>query len=226
MRELLLGTESWDFLGAVAIRTLVMFTVILCGLRMLGKRGVKQLSVFELGVIVGLGSAAGDPMFYSDVGLLPAFVVFGVVLALYRTLEAIMNRSEHAAERLEGRPIEILRDGALVPNAVRSIEITTPEVFMQLRVRTVSHLGQIERAIVEPNGEVSVFFYPDDAVKPGLPIIPALYDESIDTITDDKATYSCKHCGHTTTLAPGDPQRCSRCDRNAWVRALSAPRVR
>ncbi len=225
MRELLLGTESWAFLGTVAVRTVVMFTVILCGLRLLGKRGVKQLSVFELGVIVGLGSAAGDPMFYSDVGLLPAFVVFVVVLLLYRALEALMNRSERAAERLEGRPIEILRDGALVPKAIHDIELTAPEVFAQLRIRTVAHLGQVERAIVEPNGELSVFFFPDEAVKPGLPIIPSIYDVSIDTI-DDKARYSCKHCGHTTLLAPGAPPHCTACNANTWVRAQAAPRIR
>ena len=65
--NLLLGERDWQFLLMVALRTAAMFLVILIGLRMLGKRGVSQLSVFELGVIVGLGSAAGDPMFYKDV---------------------------------------------------------------------------------------------------------------------------------------------------------------
>lgn len=77
-KMLLLGEENWSFLLETAFRTLIMFIVILLGLRMLGKRGVKQLSVFELGVIIGLGSAAGDPMFYKDVGLLPGIIVFSI----------------------------------------------------------------------------------------------------------------------------------------------------
>lgn len=61
---LFLGTEDWSFLTEVALRTFIMFLIIIIGLRFMGKRGVKQLSVVELVVIIGLGSAAGDPMFY------------------------------------------------------------------------------------------------------------------------------------------------------------------
>lgn len=79
-QTLLLGSETWEFLPEAAFRSFIMFLVILFSLRVLGKRGIKQLSVFELGVIIGLGSAAGDPMFYKDVGLLPGMVVFCIVL--------------------------------------------------------------------------------------------------------------------------------------------------
>src|SRR5215211_890000 len=91
-KDLLIGEQEWGFLPEAAIRSLVMFVVILVSLRLLGKRGVKQLSVFELGVIIGLGSAAGDPMFYKEVGLLPALVVFAIVLTMYRALESLLNR--------------------------------------------------------------------------------------------------------------------------------------
>ncbi len=47
-KELLLGGEDWSFLPETVLRTLIMFIVILTSLRLLGKRGVKQLSVFEL----------------------------------------------------------------------------------------------------------------------------------------------------------------------------------
>ena len=85
-KELLMGSEDWSFLMEAAFRTLIMFSVVLIGLTILGKRGVKQLSVFELVVIIGLGSAAGDPMFYKDVGLLPAFIVFTIVIGLLTIL--------------------------------------------------------------------------------------------------------------------------------------------
>ena len=78
-----MGSEDWSFLIETGFRTLVMFTVVLIGLTILGKRGVKQLSVFELVVIIGLGSAAGDPMFYKDVGLIPAIIVFVIIISLY-----------------------------------------------------------------------------------------------------------------------------------------------
>jgi uncharacterized membrane protein YcaP (DUF421 family) len=224
MQELLLGNESWEFLGTVALRTALMFVVILGGLRVMGKRGIKQLSVFELGVIIGLGSAAGDPMFYSDVGLLPTILVFVFVLVMYRALEVVLNRSESAARKLEGAPVEVLRDGALDAPAMDKIEISTPELFAAMRLRSIAHLGQLERAIVEANGEVSVYFVRDEDVKPGLPIIPSLYDRVEKDITED-GLYSCRHCAKTMRVPPGKPPSCPACDRVEWTRALDGPRI-
>lgn len=71
-----------------------MYLVVLVSLRILGKRGVKQLSIFELVVIVGLGSAAGDPMFYREVGILSAVAVFLVVVIAYKITSYFVNKSK------------------------------------------------------------------------------------------------------------------------------------
>lgn len=223
-RQLLIGDEDWSFLGPVALRTAAMFVVILVGLRLMGKRGIKQLSVFELGVIVGLGSAAGDPMFYSAVGLLPCLLVFTIVLALYHTLEVTLNHHPKLANTIEGRPVEVIRDGRLVLPAIEKEDLSTPEMFVQLRVRQISHLGQIRSAILEPTGELSVFFERDEAVQPGLPILPALYDQRFETIAS-RAAYSCTYCGHTATLEPGEPPQCPICEHTEWTCALSEHRI-
>ena len=113
-KSLLLGSEKWPFLFEAAVRTFVMFLVILMYLRLLGKRGVKQLSVFELGVIIGLGSAAGDPMFYKDVGLLPGILVFSIVFGLYRFITFLINRSPRFEKFVEGKPTCILKNGQII----------------------------------------------------------------------------------------------------------------
>src|SRR5215203_2468634 len=102
-KELLLGSEEWSFLPETILRTLIMFTVIVISLRLLGKRGVKQLSVFELVVIIGLGSAAGDPMFYKEVGILPCLVVFIMVVALYTFVTHMMGKSRKVEAIIEGK---------------------------------------------------------------------------------------------------------------------------
>ena len=60
------------FLAEVALRAVVMYLLILGALRISGRRGVRQLSLFELTIILGLGSAAGDAMLYHDTPLLHA----------------------------------------------------------------------------------------------------------------------------------------------------------
>ena len=62
-----------------------MFIIIISFLRLSGKRGIRQLSLFELAIILCLGSAAGDPMFTEDLPIAHAFVAFVVILFLYTT---------------------------------------------------------------------------------------------------------------------------------------------
>src|SRR5687768_2579814 len=175
--ELLLGEEQWDFLIETVIRTTVMFLVILVTLRMLGKRGVDQLSVFELGVIIGLGSAAGDPMFYKDVGLLVGLIVFVVVIALYKLVTFLINRSDRFEEFVEGKPVYLIKEGRFLYDNFKKEPLAREEFFMQLRLKNVSHLGQVCQVILETNGNVSILYYSDDQVRPGLPIFPHLLEQ-------------------------------------------------
>src|SRR5687768_15781301 len=181
-KMLLLGSEEWTFLAETAFRTLVMFIVILLSLRLLGKRGIKQLSVFELGVIIGLGSAAGDPMFYKDVGLIPGIIVFVMVISLYRLITFLINKSRRFEFFVEGSPRTIVKDGCFLVENFKKELTSIDEFFSQLRMRSVSHLGQVKQAIIETNGEVSIYYFPDNEVQHGLPIIPELIDQKIKSV--------------------------------------------
>ena len=93
IKHLLMGDNEWSFIPEIMLRTLLMYLIVLVSLRLLGKRGVKQLSVFELVVIIGLGSAAGDPMFYKEVGIASAIVVFIVIIVAYKITSYFVNKS-------------------------------------------------------------------------------------------------------------------------------------
>ncbi|MGI8583969.1 MAG: DUF421 domain-containing protein [Chitinophagaceae bacterium] len=108
-KELMLGGEDWSFLPETVLRSLIMFIVILISLRLLGKRGVKQLSIFELVVIIGLGSAAGDPMFYKDVGILPAIIVFSMVVGLYSLVTYSIGKNKNFEKLIEGKPVCLIK---------------------------------------------------------------------------------------------------------------------
>ena len=110
-KELLMGGEEWSFLPETVLRTLIMFIVIMVSLRLLGKRGVKQLSVFELVVIIGLGSAAGDPMFYKDVGVIPAMVVFSMIVILYTSITYFIGKNRDFEAMVEGTPVRLIKNG-------------------------------------------------------------------------------------------------------------------
>ena len=219
-----MGSEKWSFLMETAFRTTIMFTLVLVGLTILGKRGVKQLSVFELVVIIGLGSAAGDPMFYKDVGLLPAFVVFVIVISLYVLVTYFIGRSKKFEHLVEGRPDLLIDEGVFAIENFKKEALGQYEFFAELRLRGVSQLGQVETAIIETNGGVSVFFYPDEKVKYGLPIMPdALEKQSKKISLSDY--YACSFCGSTEKIEPVSRHICSKCKKDLWVKASKKKRV-
>lgn len=69
-----------------------MFLLVLLVLRLLGRRGVRQLTLFEMAMIISLGSAAGDPMFQDDLPISYAVIVFMTVVLLYKGITWIVMK--------------------------------------------------------------------------------------------------------------------------------------
>lgn len=224
-RELLLGRENWSFLPETALRTLIMFIVILVSLRILGKRGVKQLSVFELVVIIGLGSAAGDPMFYKDVGILPAVVVFVLIVSVYSGITYFIGKSKSFESLVEGKPVCLIKDGMFAISNFKKEPLGEDEFFSELRMQGVSQLGQVEEAIVESCGSISLFYFTDEEVKYGLPVMPGSLQHQVQKITTEDY-YACVFCGFTKKLQPAQKVSCPGCNKTNWVKASNKKRVR
>ena len=223
-RELLLGSENWAFLWETMLRTFIMFVIIMVALRILGKRGVKQLSVFELVVIIGLGSAAGDPMFYKDVGILPSLIVFTLIVSLYSIITWMIGKNKGFENLVEGKPICLIKDGAFEIENFKKEALGADEFFAELRLRGVSQLEQVKQAIEESNGEISVFYMDDDEVKYGLPIMPGSLENPLKTITG-AGYYSCTFCGHTKKFKETESPTCPQCNKKEWVKANNQKRI-
>ena len=168
--NLLLGDEGFSFLLEIALRTIIMFILVLILLRLTGKRSIKQLSIFEIVMIIALGSAAGDPMIYKEIGILQASTVFIIVLTSYKFITYLITKSEKIESFLEGKPIYIVHEGHAALESIRHTDLAMDEFFAELRVENISHLGQVKEALLETNGHVSILYYKDEQVKPGLPI--------------------------------------------------------
>lgn len=224
-REIILGGEDWSFLPEVILRTVVMFIILFVSLRLLGKRGVKQLSIFELVVIISLGSAAGDPMLYKEVGILPALLVFIVIVGLYSLITFFIGKSKRFEKLVENKPVYLIRNGAFSIENFSKEVLGEDEFFADLRMQGVSQLGQIEEAIVESSGNISIFYYPDEAVKFGLPIMPDSLDGR-QQVVKEIAHYSCTFCGYTEKLKPATIVACPQCKKSEWVKASNKKRIK
>lgn len=139
--DVFLKDLDWSLAFEIVIRTLTMFMVILVFLRLSGKKGVRQLSIFEVAIIIGLGSAAGDPMSNPDHGILPALLVFVTILLFYRLITWIAARSERFESLLEGDPLYVIEEGQFVLVAESERTFAKDEFFAEMRQQNIEHLG-------------------------------------------------------------------------------------
>ena len=163
-------------------------------------------------------------MFYKDVGLLSCTLVFLVMLLLYKTVTYLIAKSKKLELLLEGSPICLIRNGRFCIGDFEKEDLATDEFFSELRVKQVSHLGQVEQAYLETSGEVSVFYYEDEEVRFGLPILPDLYEQQRTEILQP-GSYACAFCGFTEEKKVAPVSVCPICNRDKWVSATNKRRI-
>ncbi|HSM55653.1 MAG TPA: DUF421 domain-containing protein [Candidatus Sulfomarinibacteraceae bacterium] len=229
LRRMFLGDAPPLFYLEIVVRTIIIYAWALFMLRLMGKRGLRQLSPFDFVIIIALGSAVGDPMFYPEVPLLQGMLVVTVVVALERILARLVQTREAVERFVEGTPVRLVVDGRLDLEGMRQETLAREELFAILRVNKAEQLGQVKRAYLEQNGQVSLFLFEEAKARPGLPLIPP-WDlrqppsHQAEVPVPRDAYYACCHCGHSQFLQQGDAfTLCPICQAEEWTRATGSP---
>ncbi|GHF77055.1 DUF421 domain-containing protein [Deinococcus ficus] len=220
-QRIFLGDIDPLFLLEIVFRTSVIFLWLVFLLRISGKRGLAQLSPLELAIVIGLGSAAGDPMFYPDVPLVHAMLVLALVVGLQRLLAHLVIHSERVETFVEGVPVELVRDGVIQLEGLERAKLSREDLFETVRTRDVRQLGQVQRAYFEQNGQLSFFLRDKEAPPvPGLPIVPPWDVEAPPLAPAGFAgAVACLSCGRVQEAAEG---QCI-CGGHAWTPARTDP---
>ena len=223
IQNIFLGEENLSFLLEIAVRTAMMFVLLFFGLRIMGKRGVRQISIFELLIIIALGSAAGDPMIYKEVGIVYSAVVFAVVFLIYWLITFVITHSEKSEAVFEGKPICVIRHGKASEESLEKKKLAPDEFFMSIRSHHIFHLGQIENAVLETNGDITLLLYDEENIKPGLAVWPD-YLKQRTLSPEPHILYSCTNCGHTQ-MHENVPNECVYCHKkDGWIKAVDGSR--
>lgn len=210
---------TWSFAAEIAIRTIIMFCLIILLLRFTGKRGIRQLSIFELTIILSLGSIAGDPMFTEDLPLIQAVLIMSIVLLLYRFFTWCSTRYKIFELILEGKPTCIVEDGLLVLEDVKKGKMSHDEFFSEMRQKGVRHLGQVQVGLLETDGDFSVLLFEPEKTQYGLPIFPQEFKKA--SVLENGHPYACMHCGYVQYIEVAN-ERCKRCQHSkGWAKALN-----
>lgn len=215
------------FYGEIALRTLVTYGYLFLLMRLSGKRGMAQMSLFDWLLVIGLGSAVGDPMFYDDVPVLHALLVITLVVGLEQLVNWLGDKFPRFGSAVDGTPMRLVAEGRLDTENLRAEKIARTEVFAALRVQGVRQLGEVDRAYIEPSGRVSVLMRSEP--QPGRPLLPDEDDAAPrprhgrETFAED-GLVACAECGVVRALAADtQPGTCDKCQGRHWLKAVLYP---
>jgi uncharacterized membrane protein YcaP (DUF421 family) len=140
----------------ISIRTLSAIVILFIATKLLGKRQITQLSLFEYitGITIG-GMAASisleiDSKWYLGVISLGIWVVISLAIALLQT------KSKKMRDFLDGKATVVIQNGKVLEENLKKERLTTDELLEQLRSKNVFRMADVEFAIMEPSGDVNV----------------------------------------------------------------------
>lgn len=145
-----------------AIRTIVLYFLLVATLRLLGKRQVGQMEPSEFVVMMLLANLATVPIENLDMsilfGVIPIVLVYGAELLFsYLTLRSIRLRQLFC-----GKPVILVENGRISQKNLKRTRITLDELTMHLREKGIFDLNTVKFAILETNGQVSTLQFAKD----------------------------------------------------------------
>ena len=142
------------------LRTVVLYLVLILSIRLMGKRQIGQMEASEFVVTMLVANLASIPMqdaaipLYS--GLVPILTVLGVELVL----SGLILHSVALRRFFCGKPVILIDNGKILQENLRKTRVTLDELTGHLREKDVLDLSSVQYAILETDGNLSVFPYP------------------------------------------------------------------
>ena len=156
------------------IRTLVLYLVLVGVIRLLGKRQIGQMEASEFVVTMLVADLAAVPMQDGGIPLFSGLVPILTVLGTELVLSSLSLRSIRLRKLLCGKPVILIENGKIYQENLRKTRVTLDELTGLLREKDVMDLQSVQYAILETNGNLSVFPYPEEipasAKEAGIPV--------------------------------------------------------
>ena len=144
------------------LRSVILYLTLLAVIRLMGKRQIGQMEASEFVVTMLVANLAAIPMQDGSIPLLTGFVPIATVLGLELVLAFLSLRSIWLRKLLCGKPVILIDNGKILQENLRKTRVTLDELTGHLREKDVLDLSSVQFAILETNGNLSVFPYPKE----------------------------------------------------------------
>lgn len=140
----------------VFVRTIILYTIVVIVMRIMGKRQIGQLQPFELAIAIMISDLAAVPMQNTGIPLLNGIVPILTLLILQLLISFLSIKSIRARAIICGKPTILIEKGRIVENSLRKELYTLNDLLEQLRINNFPNIADVEYAILETNGQLSV----------------------------------------------------------------------
>lgn len=142
------------------LRTLLLYLILIASVRLMGKRQVGQMEPSEFVVTMLVANLASIPMQDEGIPLFSGLVPILTVLGAELVLSVACMGSIRLRRMFCGKPVILIENGRILQDNLRRTRITLDELTGHLRLKDVLDLRTVQFAILETNGDLSVFLYP------------------------------------------------------------------
>ena len=139
----------------IVVRATVMFAILYGLLRLLGKRELAEMTPFELVLLVVLGDLIQQGVTHNDFSLTGAALAIGTFAFWALALNWLTFRSHRLEKLLDGEPTILVRDGALLEQAMARNRLTRSELESEMRLAGIAHVADVAWGVLETNGKIS-----------------------------------------------------------------------
>lgn len=140
----------------VAIRTFVLYIIVLIAVRIMGKSELSKMSPFQLVIVFMIAELAAMPIDDPTTSLINGVMAIFTLMLLQVLISFLSIKSEKFKNLVSGKPSILIEKGKLNIKELSKLRITSTDLLEQLRLENCPSLSNVEYAIMESNGQLTV----------------------------------------------------------------------
>lgn len=144
-------------MAAIFIRTLFIYLFLSISIKIMGKRQIGELEVEELVSTLVISEIAALPIADPDIPLMNAIIPVLFIVCLEIIISYVKNKSALLKKYVEGEPIYLVHRGKLLQSVLKENRLSINELLCEMRIQGVSSIKEIDYAVLEQNGSISIF---------------------------------------------------------------------
>lgn len=173
------------------IRSIFLYIIVLIVMRLMGKREIGQLQPFELAISIMIADLASTPMADAGIPLTNGIIPILALLVMHLIISILNIKSIKARAILCGKPAILIYRGKIDEKMLRKERFTVNELEERLRGNNIVNIGDVEYAILETSGQITVIQKPEkkNVTVEDLKLEPQYEGLSYDLVLDGKVMY-------------------------------------